>query len=95
MTLDSENDRNLLKTAVIEYLNHLNQKESLYKQHRFLPSDINPENKTKDDVRGIFYPIYNEMNIITNNQNPKWCKVKLKDTLDELCKFVGLFLKKW
>ncbi|MBT6120903.1 hypothetical protein HOH45_05495 [bacterium] len=57
MTLDSENDRNLLKTAVIEYLNHLNQKESLYKQHRFLPSDINPENKTKDDVRGILISI--------------------------------------
>ena len=44
-----------------------------------------------DDVRGIFYPIYNEMNIITNNQNPKWCKVKLKDTLDELCKLPDNF----
>jgi len=44
-----------------------------------------------DDVRGIFYPIYNEMNIITNNQNPKWCKVKLKDTLDKLCELPNNF----
>ena len=31
------------------------------------------------------------MNIITNNQNSKWCKVKLKDTLDKLCELPNNF----
>ena len=44
-----------------------------------------------DDVKGIFFPIYNEMNIITNKQNPEWCKIKLKDILDKLGQIEGNF----